>query len=96
MTRAFHIAAVAGLLLAPLGSAPAAGRDAKSTAKARDPNQRICEDVTMLGSRLGTKRFCATRAEWEDKKRQDREAVDKAQVSPCVLTHNAPSGRQAC
>lgn len=63
---------------------------------APDPNQRICEDVTQTGSRLGTKRFCATRSEWEDKKRQDREAVEKAQTSPCVLSHNSSNGSQSC
>jgi hypothetical protein len=61
-----------------------------------DPNQRICEDVTQTGSRLGTKRFCATRSEWEDKRRQDREAVEKAQTSPCVLSHNGSNGTQSC
>lgn len=63
---------------------------------AADPNQRICEDVTQTGSRLGTKRFCGTRSEWEDKKRQDREAVEKAQMSPCVLSHNGSNGTQSC
>ncbi len=65
-----------------------------------DPNERICEDVVQIGSRLATKRFCATRAEWEEKKRQDREAVEKAQLSPCVLTHTEiganGNGHQAC
>ena len=63
---------------------------------AADPDERICEDVTQTGSRLATKRFCATRAEWEDKKRQDREAVEKAQMSPCVLTHNGSGGKPGC
>lgn len=63
---------------------------------AADPNQRICEDIVLTGSRLATRRFCATRAEWEDKKRQDREAIEKAQLSPCVLTHNGGSGKASC
>jgi hypothetical protein len=44
-----------------------------------DPNERICEDVTQSGSRVVTKRFCGTRAEWEEKKRQDREGIEQMQ-----------------
>jgi len=63
---------------------------------AADPNERICEDVVQTGSRLATRRFCATRSEWEDKKKQDREAVEKAQLSPCVLSRNSGTGRASC
>ena len=52
-----------------------------------DPNERICETITPIGSRIGTKKFCGTRAEWADRKRQDREALERAQLSPCVMTH---------
>src|SRR3954452_21684537 len=49
-----------------------------------DPNQRICEDITQVGSRLATKRICATRAEWAEKRKQDRDVVDDAQRSAHV------------
>ncbi len=42
-------------------------------------NEKICEDVTQSGSRVVTKRFCGTRAEWEEKKRQDREGIEQMQ-----------------
>ena len=63
-----------------------------------DPNQRICEDVTQVGSRLATKRICATRAEWAEKRKQDRDTVDDAQRSAhigcsVVGTH---SGTPSC
>jgi hypothetical protein len=61
-----------------------------------DPNERICENITLTGSRLGVKRFCATRAEWEDRRRQDRDEVDKAQRSPCVIQTTGASGRPGC
>jgi len=38
----------------------------------------------MIGSRIATKRFCGTRAEWAERKQQDRDALDAAQRSPCV------------
>src|SRR5438477_8428552 len=49
------------------GSVAAADPQPGSTQGARaqtDPSQRICEDITQVGSRLATKRICATRAEW--------------------------------
>lgn len=61
-----------------------------------NPNERVCENITITGSRLATRRFCGTRAEWAERKRADREALDSAQRSPCVLTHNSGSGRPAC
>jgi len=63
-----------------------------------DPNQRICEDVTQVGSRIATKRICATRAEWADKRKQDKEVVDDAQRSANVgcNTINTHSGAPSC
>ena len=61
-------------------SAPAQAR----TDTAAWLNEKVCETVTVTGSRLGKKRFCATRAEWEERRRLDREEVEKAQRSPCV------------
>ena len=48
-------------------------------------NDKVCETITVTGSRLGAKRFCGTRAEWEERRRRDREAVEAAQRSPCVV-----------
>ena len=59
-------------------------------------NEKICENITPVGSRIATKRFCGTRAEWEDRRRQDREAIENAQRSPCVLTQNSGTGHAAC
>ncbi|HET6943572.1 MAG TPA: hypothetical protein VFH89_15580 [Sphingomicrobium sp.] len=67
-----------------------------SNTNVSNKNEKICENITPIGSRLATKRFCGTRAEWEDRRRQDREAVENAQRSPCVLTHNSGTGRPAC
>ena len=57
----------------------------QATKTASDPNAKICQVVTPVGSRLATKKVCATRAEWEDKKRQDREATERAQTQLCVV-----------
>jgi hypothetical protein len=55
---------------------------------AKDPNEKVCEKQTVLGSRLTTHRVCATREQWAEYRRLDREAIDKAQRSP-----NGPSGQ---
>jgi hypothetical protein len=61
-----------------------------------DPNERICENLIVTGSRLATRRFCGTRAEWADRKRQDREALERAQASPCVVSGTSGTGRASC
>ena len=48
-------------------------------------NEKVCEDIKVVGSRLAKKRICGTRAEWEDRRRQDRDAVDKIQTQLCVV-----------
>jgi hypothetical protein len=54
---------------------------------AKDPNRIICEKQGELGSRLATKRVCMTAAEWEIRRREDREALEKAQIN-----RTSPSG----
>ena len=49
-----------------------------------DPNERICETIKPIGSRLVTKRFCGTRAEWADRKLQEKQELERAQLNPCV------------
>ena len=79
MTRKFVLAVAAlpaAILLAsgalaqkPAGAAPV---------QASDPNERICKDI-YLGSRVTKKRYCGTRAEWEERERQDRAEMQNAQ-----------------
>jgi hypothetical protein len=66
--------------------------------KARDPNEKVCEDIQMIGSRLAVKRICATRAEWAAMRRQDRDVIDQAQRSPNgpCQTINTHTGAPAC
>ena len=75
------VALVSVSILAPANS-PAL---AQATTAGPDPNQKICQVITPVGSRLGGKKICATRAEWEERKRADREATEKAQTQLCVI-----------
>jgi hypothetical protein len=84
------------LLVGGLVTMPAAAEQPGK--KARDPNEKVCENVQMLGSRLAVKRFCATRAEWAEMRQRDRDVVDQAQRSPNgpCQTVNTHSGAAAC
>jgi len=46
-----------------------------------DPNQIVCRSWRETGSRLRTQRACATRAEWAEHKRQDRQNVERVQTN---------------
>ena len=48
--------------------------------KGPDPTETVCEKMEILGSRLTTKSVCMTRAEWAQKRRDDKEAVEQAQT----------------
>jgi hypothetical protein len=61
-----------------------------------DPNKKICETITPIGSRLGSKKVCATRAEWEEKRRLDREAIDRGQVGACMVQTTGSKGKASC
>ena len=79
-----------------LAQAPASGKQVAPNHNLGDPNERICESIILTGSRLATKRFCGTRAEWADRKRQDREALEAAQKGPCQITTTGATGRPSC
>ena len=70
------VAAVAGALIA----APVTAADpASAQAAGYDPNERICEKMIVTGSRLASKKVCMTRAEWDERRRGDRDAIERAQ-----------------
>lgn len=66
-----------------IGLQPTPASDTKPAKPDRE-NEVVCESIRLTGSRLGSKRFCATRAEWKEKRRQDRETIDRAQILHCV------------
>ena len=89
--RSLHGALALSLATAPALADPATPIESHKLRPPADPNQKICEDITMVGSRIATKRICATREEWAAKKRQDKDEVDRIQRSPCM-----PSKTDAC
>jgi len=56
----------------------------QSKKKTRDPNETVCEQEEVLGSRLASRRVCMTRAQWAEKQRDDRALVDRSQTQQCL------------
>jgi hypothetical protein len=95
--------ALKGLVIA-VAVAAAAQLAAEPTAKPKkgDPDEVVCEKITAIGSRVATKRVCATRAEWAEKRKLDKEATEQAQRmgnAPCQTTGSfsgSGTGRPSC
>jgi hypothetical protein len=85
MIRHLKLRAIVVLSAASLVTPAVAQQQSSNQRPPVDPNERVCQDIIQTGSRLAKKRFCGTRQEWEDKRRQDREATEKAQTQLCVV-----------
>lgn len=70
-------ALAAGALPQPATAQPAAA----GPTSALDPNEIICRSEQAIGSRLRWNRVCATRAEWIEHVRQDRQYAERAQTN---------------
>ena len=84
-----HLVALAMIAPAP---AEAAASPAESTMSG---SEKICESIVPVGSRLAKKTVCATRAEWEERRRLDREAIEQSQKlisGPCQIAPSARNG----
>ena len=95
LVRLFALVVVAAI--PAVAATPSAAQQQTSTAS--DPNEKICESLPVIGSRLAKKRVCATRAEWEEQRRQDRQAVDQIQkqiAGPCSVVANKNIGAPSC
>lgn len=52
----------------------------KLNSKTKDPNEIVCESENLTGSRIGAKRVCATRSQWEERRLNDRQSIEKDQT----------------
>jgi hypothetical protein len=67
-------------VISSAGAAQVGGSASPSRQEAVDPTQRVCRVIGETGSRLGQNRICMTRGEWEARRREERQSVDRAQV----------------
>ena len=74
--------AIAVMIPAPATSA--AGETPTKTVS--DPNEKVCENVPQIGSRLSQRRVCATRAEWAERRLEDRKDAEYIQKGITTAT----------
>jgi hypothetical protein len=48
--------------------------------KGQNPTEMVCEKVEVMGTRLDSNRVCMTRAEWAQRRRADRDEVERVQT----------------
>ncbi len=46
-----------------------------------DPTRMICKREKLIGSRLGTKKTCATAAEWAQMRSDNRQTTERVQAN---------------
>ena len=63
-----------------VGSAAVAAENGNKSGKP-DPNRVICRTINDTGDKLRKMRACHTAAEWQDLRRQAREAIEHIQNS---------------
>ena len=92
MVRSIVALAIAGLIATP---AIAGDPAAQQQAAANNPDQKICEKITVTGSRLATRTVCATKREWDQRRLEERQLLDRSQLSACVET-SVSAGHGQC
>jgi hypothetical protein len=64
-------------------SSPSAAAAPAGQAKKNDPSQRvICKTQDEVGTRLGGKRICMTKAQWDQQAQDAHDSVDNIQRTP--------------
>ena len=92
MLRSYSIAVLA--LLASTTAAAADPQPAKPSDR-YDPDKKICEKITVTGSRLATRTVCATQSEWDQRRLEERQLIDRSQMAVCVET-SVSAGHAQC
>ncbi|WP_141134018.1 hypothetical protein [Sphingopyxis indica] len=80
------IVGIAALTLVPVSAVamePAASDSAQKddASKDGDQNRVICKREKIIGSRLGSKKTCATEAEWAQMRAEQRQATERVQAN---------------
>ena len=93
MLRALAISAV-------IGATAAAQAPTDSTTKVgpnNDPNQIVCVNERITGSRVAQRRVCRTRQEWEEHRAEMRTTVNEFQnFKPVLCTQPGEGTRNVC
>lgn len=79
-----------GLMVTLLAAVPAAAAESASSPAAQDRNTEIvCKSVASEpGSRIGVRKVCMTRADWERKRQHDQQGLVHSQDNGLLATQN--------
>lgn len=80
-TLVLILAALAAAAAAQQPDSAAAPRSARHSNVRTDPNEVICRSEPAIGSRLRGVRRCASRAQWDEQRRLERQYAEKAQTN---------------
>ena len=69
-------------LLLALASTPPAAEAATKPAPA--PEKLVCRRLEQTGSRLGSKKICLTRAQWDERASNDQREIGEMLKVPCA------------
>jgi len=85
-------------IAAMIPTAATSAADETQTKANSDQNEKICENVPQIGSRLSKKRVCATRAEWAERRLQDRKDAEYIQkgITTAICTAVKTNGASTC
>jgi hypothetical protein len=89
--QAFILGAVAGLVMAASPASESTAPDAAARASAYS-TKKICREEVDLGTRLGGKRICRTRAEWDQIRSDSRKTTEKIQSSTSACLRGGACG----
>jgi hypothetical protein len=89
--HAFVLGALAGLVMAAAPASESTAPDATARASAYS-NKKIRREETDIGTRLGGKRICRTKAEWDAIRAESRKTVEKVQSSSSACLRGGMCG----
>lgn len=65
---------------APIKAQHSASPPTAQKPQSNSADKKICEEEEQIGSRLNVRRVCATRSEWQRRRLEDRQTIEKNQV----------------
>ena len=88
MFRLILVAAALSIVASPAMAQVSSIESSRPAVKSHDPNRVVCERIEATGTRLGARKVCLTSAQWQEKRREHREELERAQKNVGIL----PSG----
>ncbi len=85
MFKFIMVAAGLSLIAVPAAAQVSSIETARPALKSKDPNRIVCERQDTTGTRLGSRKVCLTAAQWQEKRREHREELERAQKNVGIL-----------